>query len=92
MIEAEEGRVWRAGHDLLMPLLLLTDIPHVYNDSMQTFPPGGRCTVYRLPSTPAPMLSGKVSHHPKIAVAPMIYPQEHLLLFPGSSDGQGYRI
>lgn len=27
---------------LLSPLLLLTEIPHIYNDNMQTFPPGGK--------------------------------------------------
>nr|XP_034362598.1 gasdermin-A isoform X1 [Arvicanthis niloticus] len=37
------------------------DIPHICNDSMQTFPPGGRCTAphIRLPTSPAPVLSGK---------------------------------
>lgn len=42
-LENREGKVGSYLRVLLLsPLLHLTDIPHIYNDNMQTFTPGGK--------------------------------------------------
>lgn len=40
--EIREGKVRQPLRVLLLPSLPLTEIPHIYNDNMQTFPPGGK--------------------------------------------------
>lgn len=42
-LEARERKLGQLLKVLLpSPLLFLTDIPHIYNDNMHTFPPGGK--------------------------------------------------
>lgn len=58
-----------------LPPLSVTDIPHICNDSMQTFPPGGKCDHRPSPAFPAGVSPLPRSAHSNPSRSPVLVPK-----------------